>query len=152
MKKFSFTLERVLEWRRAQARREEVKLERLYGELNALEGRRNALREQRQQAEAELRERPARAGSALTGEDLGALSAFQTFAAAELGRLAHARAQCQQQIQIQTQVLVARRRNAKLFEMLKQQRLTAWQQESEREISQLAEESHTAKWNRENSP
>ena len=152
MKKFSFTLERVLEWRRAQAHREEVKLERLYGELHALEASGEALRGQRHQAEAELRERSTRAGPALTGEDLGALSAFQTFAAAELGRLAQARAQCLQQIEIQTQVLVSHRRNAKLFEMLKEQRLAAWLRENEREISQQAEEAHTAKWNRENAP
>jgi flagellar export protein FliJ len=152
MKKFSFTLERVLEWRRAQARREEVKLERLYGELRDLDARQDAVRDQRQQAEAELRARPKSTGSAITGEDLGALSAFQHFAAAELGRLAQARARCRQQIEIQTQVLVGQRRDAKLFETLKQQRLTAWLRESEREISQQAEESHTAKWNRENAP
>jgi flagellar export protein FliJ len=152
MKKFSFTLERVLEWRRAQARQEEIKLERLYGELHALDARRDALRDQRRQAEAELRERPARAGAALTGEDLGALSAFQNFTAAELERLAQARARCQQQIEIQTQVFVGHRRNAKLFEMLKQERLTAWLQESERETGQQAEESHTARWNREKAP
>ena len=152
MKKFSFTLERILEWRQAQARREEVKLERLYGELHALDGRRDALHDQRQQAEAELRDRPTTAASALTGEDLGALGAFQNFTAAELGRLAQARARCRQQIEIQTQVLVGHRRNAKLFEMLKEQRLAAWLRESEREISQQAEESHTAKWNRENAP
>lgn len=150
MKKFNFTLERVLEWRRMQARQEEVKLERLNGELHALDARRDALRDQRRQAEAELRERTASAGPALTGEDLSALSAFQTFTAAELRRLAEARARCQEQVEIQTQVLVAHRRNAKLFETLKQRRLTVWLRESEREISQQAEESHTARWNREN--
>jgi flagellar export protein FliJ len=152
MKKFTFTLDRVLEWRRAEARREEIKLERLHSELRGLDARRATVYSQRQQTEAELRARPNAAGSAITGEDLGALSAFQHFAAAELGRIAEAHARCQQQIEIQTRVLVGHRRDAKLFETLKQKRLTAWLQESEREISQQAEESHTAKWNRENVP
>jgi flagellar export protein FliJ len=152
MRKFSFTLDRVLEWRRAEARREEIKLERLHAELGALDAQRNAVRSQRQQAEAELQARPATARSAITGEDLSALSAFQNFTAAELGRIAQARLRGEQQIEIQTQILTVHRRNVKLLEKLRQQRVTDWLREGEREISQQAEESHTAKWNRENVP
>ena len=146
MKKFSFALDRVLEWRRAQARREEMKLERLYAELSALDASQAALREQLQQAETGVR---SRTGPAIYGEDLRALSAFQSYAAAEHGRIAQARSRCEQQIAAQTRILTLLRRNVKLLEKLKDRRVTAWSREEEREIGQQAEESHLAKWNRE---
>ena len=43
MKKFTFSLERALSWRRTQARIEEWKLEQLHGERSALEAQRKAL-------------------------------------------------------------------------------------------------------------
>ncbi len=145
MKSFGFALDRVLAWRTAQMQREEMKLEQLFKELRALDGALALIHRQRQQAEDELRARPK-----VEGKELSALDAFQQHAAAERARIAQARAGCEQRIAAQLEVLTAHRRNVKLLEKLKQQRRTAWSREQDREIAQLAEEAHLAKWTREN--
>jgi flagellar export protein FliJ len=149
MKKFAFALNRVLEWRHAQAQRQELKLKRLYDELSALATSQAALRDQRGAVETELGARTGAAGSVLTGEDLGALHAIQEHVAAEHARIAQARLGCEQQIAVQRRILTTHRREVKLLEKLKEQRRTVWLSELDREISQQAEESHLAKWNRE---
>ena len=145
MKKFSFPLARVLDWRQTQLRREEIKLEQLYAELRGLDAGLTLLQHELAAAEADLRAWPAVAARELT-----ALHAYQEHAANERGRIAKARAGCQQRIAAQLKLLIQKRRDMKLLEMLKQQRLTAWTQENDREIAQQAEESHLAKWNRRN--
>jgi len=145
MKKFAFSLDRALDWRRAQARLEEAKLERLYAERSAIDAGQHSLRVERQQADTALRGR-----SHVTGQDLAALDAFQRHMAAESGRMAQARAGCERQIAVQVQILAVKRRDVKLLEKLKRQRLISWSKDLEREVSQQAEESHLAKWNREN--
>ena len=145
MKKFVFPLERVLHLRRAQARIEEAKLERLHGERTAIETRERSLREQRRQSEAEIRIR-----GVTTAGELSALDAFQQHVQAEVQRSQQARAACERRIQEQLWVVTGKRREVRLFEKLKVQRQTTWKSEFDREITQQAEESHLAKWNREN--
>ncbi len=145
MKNFAFGLDRVLAWRTAQMQREEMKLEQLFTELRALDGALALVNRQRQQAQDELRAWPK-----VEGKELSALDAFQQRAAAERVRIAQARAGCEQRIAAQLHILILRRRDVKLLEKLKQRRRTVWSREQDREIAQLAEESHLAKWNREN--
>jgi len=145
MKKFTFSLDRVLDLRHSEARIEEVKLERLYAERAAIDTRERVLREERRQAGTALHLRPE-----VTGEQLSALDAFQQYVEAEGRRSAQARAACGRRIQAQLQILTVKRRDVKLLEKFKDQRQKAWAQALEREISQEAEESHLAKWNREN--
>ena len=145
MKKFAFRLDRVLGWRHTQAGVEEAKLERLYAERGAIDAAHRNLLVERAQAEAALRAR-----DHVTGQDVAALDAFQRHVVAESARLTEARAGCERRIAAQQQVLTVKRRDVKLLEKLKQQRLTSWSKELEREITEQAEESHLAKWNREN--
>ncbi len=145
MKKFAFSLDRVLGLRHAQARIEEVKLERLYAERTAIDARERALRDERRQSETALRMHPE-----VTGEQLAALDTFQQHVEAEGRRSAQARADCGRQIQAQLRILTVKRRDVKLLEKLKHQRQQSWTRELEREIGRQAEESHLAKWNREN--
>lgn len=145
MKKFVFSLERVLHLRQAQARIEEMKLERLYGERTAIQSREQSLRDQRRQSESEICIR----GEATAGE-LGALDAFRQHVQAEMQRSQQARAACERRIHAQLEIVTGKRREVKLFEKLKLQRRTAWNSDFEREITQQAEESHLARWNREN--
>jgi hypothetical protein len=44
------------------------------------------------------------------------------------------------------QILAVKRRDVRLLERLKQQRLTAWTSDFNKEIDAQAEESHIAKW------
>jgi flagellar export protein FliJ len=143
MKQFAFPLDRVLDWRRAQVRIEEARLEALRAELRAIDGHARDLAAQRTQEEARLQS----AGSARGGE-LAALDAFQRHVASEHQRLNQARKLCDQKIDAQARVVILKRRDVKLLEKLKQQRWESWNKDWEREITQLAEESHLAQWNR----
>lgn len=145
MKKFMFPLERVMQLRQAQARAEEAKLERLYGERSALDARERTLHEHRRHSEDDLRGR-----DHVNAEDLGALDAFQQHVQVELQRNIQARAACDRRIQAQLKVVNLKRRDVKLLEKLRQERELAWSNGVERELAQQAEESHLAKWNREN--
>jgi flagellar biosynthesis chaperone FliJ len=145
MKKFVFSLDRVLDLRHAQARTEEVKLERLYAERAEIDARERALLDERRQAETALCMRPG-----VTGQDLAALDRFLRHVDAEGRRSAEARSACGRQILAQLRIVTLKRRDVKLLEKLKHQRQQSWTWELEREIGQEAEASHLAKWNREN--
>jgi hypothetical protein len=140
MKKFTFPLDRVMSWRRAQARLEEAKLARLYTDLRRIDVRESALREDRAQSERTLLSAPA-----TTGFDLAALDAFHRFTREESARLERARVECRQRIASQSQVVTAKRRDLRLLERLKEQRLKAWQIEYGREIAVQADEAFLAK-------
>ena len=143
MKKFRFPLSRVMDWRRAQARIEELKLERLYGEVHGIEGRAAELNEERAASEKALI-----AAAAATGEEMAALGAFQRFAIADQRRLAAKRAECVERIAKQILAVTAKRRDVRLIEKLKETRLETWTKDLSREIDAQAEEAYLATWNR----
>ena len=145
MKKFTFSLERVLDLRQTQARIEESKLQLLYAERAAIDLKERALQDERWQEEAGLSRR-----SDVAGEELAALDTFQRHVQAEGRRSAEARAACTGRIQRQLQALTARHRDVRLLEKLKSRHYMTWNRAFEREIGSQAEESHLAKWNREN--
>jgi hypothetical protein len=142
MRRFSFPLGRVMDWRGAQARIEEVKLENLYAELRANDAKIAALLEERARADQAVL-----AASVVTGSDLGTLAAFRRFSVAEHTRLDRLRADCSQRVAAQLQVVAIKRRDVRLLERLKQQRFSAWSADFNREIDKQAEESHLAQWN-----
>jgi flagellar export protein FliJ len=144
MKRFSFPPGRVMEWRRTEARIEEAKLERLFGESRGIDARVAELNEERSEAERALIAAPAS-----TGEELAAVSAFQRFSAAEEKRLAAKRAECAGRIAAQMQVVARKRRDVRLLEKLKERRLKMWRGEVNRENDALGEEAYLARWNRE---
>lgn len=146
MKQFFFPLDRVLDWRRVQARIEEARLEALRAELLSIDARERDLDAQRAQAEAGLRS----AGSA-RGEELAALDAFTRHAASEHLRLGQTRQACQQKIAAQARAVALKRRDVKLLEKLRERRWESWNKDLEREIAQLAEESHRARRDRPHS-
>jgi flagellar biosynthesis chaperone FliJ len=141
MKKFHFPLSRVIDWREAQARLEESKLEGLYAEQRAIDARKNQLSRERESAENAVAERGA------TGSELARLGEFHRFSAAEHARLEKLRDDCGQRIAAQIQAVTGKRRDARLLERLKQQKLIAWNREFSREIDAQAEEAYLAKWN-----
>lgn len=143
MKKFSFPLSRVMDWRRTQARVEESKLEQLYAELRGLEARALALNEERAASENALL-----AASSSFGEELAALDRFQRFTVAEHARLAAKRTECTRRIATQMQAVTAKRRDVRLLETLKKERLGMWRAELGREVDAQADEAYLAKWNR----
>jgi hypothetical protein len=141
MKKFVFPLDRVMDWRRTQARLEESKLERLHAERRAIEAREAALKE-----ELAASERALIAAPSATGFEMAALDAFRRYTIAERGRIAHALADCGKRIAAQLGVVTLRRRDIRLLEKLKDRRLKAWEVELTRETGRQADETYLAKW------
>lgn len=142
MKKFEFPLGRVMDFRRTQARLEEIKLESLYAGLRAIDTRETALVQQRAQSENALK-----SAASVTGEDLAAFSAFAVAMKQEQTRLEKARSECRKRIDAQLAVLTAKRREVKLLEHLKEQRFEKWEKEMFKEIDQQADEAYLSKWN-----
>jgi len=144
MKQFTFPLNRVMDWRRAQTRIEESRLQRLLAEARGIDAREASLNEERAASERALL-----AGPAVTGFELAALDAFQRYTETERGRIAHARADCGRRIAAQLDVVNVKRREVRLLEKLKERRLRTWQEELGREIDREADEAYLAKWNRQ---
>ncbi len=143
MKRFAFPLDRVIEWRRTEARIEESKLERLHTELRAIDVRRAALEQERR-----ISEQATLSAGAITGYELAALDTFQRFTVAERGRLERARIPFQDRATKQIEAVTAKHREVRLLERLREQRLKAWTIEQDREIEAQAGEAYLAKWHR----
>jgi flagellar export protein FliJ len=143
MKKFAFPLARVMEWREAQVRIAESALEILQAELRGLETRLAETREARQQA---VKAPPV--GDSMTGAELAALDRFRKAAAVDCVKLADAVSQSRQRISAQLQVVIRKRRDLRLLEMLRQRKLDSWKADLEREIDSEAAELHLARLGR----
>ena len=140
MKKFSFPLERVLGWRNTQVQLAEAELDRTRSELRALDQRRADLARCVDDASAELLRAPS-----TTAAELAALQHFRSATAAQSTRLLHTRSTIELRIQQQTQAVVESRRKTRLLERLKETRLASWRAAAQREVDQMAEESHLAR-------
>jgi flagellar export protein FliJ len=141
MKKFNFPLARVMDFRRMQARVEEVRLEALYAELRAIDTREAALIQEKVQAEKTLK-----AAKSVTGFDLEVFDSYRVAMVEDQKRIGKARADCRKRIDAQLAVLMAKRRDVKLLEHLKEHRLEKWEKEMAKEIDQQAEEAYLAKF------
>ena len=143
MKKFTFPLNRVKDFRQMQARIEESKLEALYAELRAIDTREVALIQKRVQAEKDLR-----AAKSVTGLELETLSSYQAASNQEQKRMDAARANCRGRIDKQVAVVTLKRRDVRLLEKLKEQRFEAWEKEMFKELDQQAEDLFLGRWGR----
>lgn len=141
MKKFSFPLGRVMDFRRMQARLEEIKLEAMYAELRAIDTREVALIQQSVESEKALRAAPF-----VNGFDLELFDSYRHALKDEQKRMDKARAYCRKKIESQLDVLTTKRRDVKLLEHLKSKRYEKWEKEMHKELDQQAEESYLSKW------
>lgn len=141
MKKFTFTLERVREWREKQHAIEQARLETLLAERANIQLRRTLL-----EKEVEETRRLAAHAPEIAAPELQALDAFLRYAVIERGRIASALAGCERRIgEQQSRVLEARRR-VELLKKLRAKKWTAWNAELAREIEAQAGEAFLAKW------
>jgi flagellar export protein FliJ len=141
MKRFAFSLEQVLAWRRMQARIEGLRREQLRGELRAIEIERENVGAERAHSDAALR----RAGSA-TGADLTALDRFRVHADAEQLRLRQKQADCEKRIAAQAAILAAKERDVKVLEHLREGKLQIWTAQMDRETERVASEAFLSRW------
>jgi len=143
MKRFAFSLERVLSWRRMQARVERLRWERIRTELRAIEEQRERLRAEHQRAAERLRS----VGSVL-GAELAGLDNFRRHVEAERARLEPKRAECEQRLLAQMRVTSAKEREVKVLEHLRERRVETWTAELDRETEQQAAETYLSRWRR----
>ena len=144
MKRFVFPLQRVMDWRTLQVRAEEEKLANLQQQAEALALRENALTAAELNSEIELLKRPS-----IEGADLQALSLFQNRVHQERANLQKKRQQVEVQVVEQRKRLLKARRDVRVIEKLKENRLRDWTYLSDRETENTAAESFLAKWARE---
>jgi len=142
VKKFTFPLGRVMDFRRIEQRLEEIKLETLYAGLRAMDTREAALIQKRVQSEKSLK-----SAASATGEELQIFNAYGLAMKEEIKRMEKTRAECRKRIEAQLAVVTAKRREVKLLEKLKEQRFEKWEKEMFKEIDNQAEEAYLAKWN-----
>ena len=139
MKAFHFSLERALNWRRVQMEIEENQLKQRAAAVAAVDRARAELEAEGVRAELQVR-----AWTPLTGSDLSALAGLRLHIRSEETRLAGVRAECLRKLEAQHQVLLEARRRCRLLERLKERRFAEWRLASDKEVEQLAAESHLA--------
>jgi len=146
MKRFQFSLERVLDWRSLQMRSAEEQLARLQEQQAGLVHRENALRAAELKAGMGLLKLPA-----MHGSDLQSLAAFQSRVRTERAELQVALSRLQAAIvQQRTRVLIARR-DFRVLEKLREKRRQSWIYLSDREIENAAAEAYLSRWARPDS-
>lgn len=142
MKKFAFPLEKVLAWRRIQTQLAEAELERLHNEQRRAEQKRLHLLTELTRAEQDFVQLPSMGAS-----ELAALDAFRRHTGQESAKLKRLAAEWAAKATQQAAVVTEQRRKLRLLEKLKERRLHDWTAEADKETTQLAEESHLARWN-----
>jgi flagellar export protein FliJ len=146
MKTFTFSLERVRQWREKQVTLEEAELQRLFSERSLLEERRKVLeQEARESATAVVR------AKAIEALELQAIDAFHRYVVAQRAAIAAALEQCDQRIDAQRTKLLEAQRRFELLEKLKERKLKAWTAAFAREIEAQAGDLFLAKWSNQQS-
>ena len=141
MKKFTFTLEKVLAWRRIQVQIAEAELERLHAELRGVDAAQKHLQQEGERVERDFLE-----AASATAPEFVALGEFRKHVDEEETRIAKRRVEMAETIAQHATLITAKRRDLKLLEKLKEQRLHSWTEEVNKETAQLAEESYLARW------
>ncbi len=141
MKRFSFTLERVRQWREEQVSVEQVKLERLHEERLGIDARIAALEREKSANESSVL-----GGLLVDAVDLQSLDRFRHHTRTLQAQLRVERDGCDTRIAAQRTRVIEAQRNARLLDKVKERKLKIWQLAFEKEIDEQAAESHLAKW------
>ena len=135
MKRFSFRLEKALDWRRKQLELEESRYKRQAAALADLDRARAELEASAIRAEVQVR-----AWTPLAGRDLVALAQFREYLSHAEQTLAARRAACERQLHEQEKVMLEARRRCRLLERLRERRWEQWRADCDRELEQFAAE------------
>ncbi|MEQ1886961.1 MAG: hypothetical protein ABL967_18005 [Bryobacteraceae bacterium] len=142
MKRFTFPLERVLEWRRTQQRLEEIKLEGIHSELRLIDTEITAIKSQW----GALHVLPTTGG--FTSLELAARDQFRRHLVLEQKRLSQARRTVETRLASQMNTLAKKRRDVLLLEKIRGRRWEEWSRALANEIDMQAAEAALRKWTR----
>jgi flagellar export protein FliJ len=144
MPAFHFRLERVLTWRRTELRIAEAQLERLQGELRAIEAAAEAVPRRLEAAQNSVTQ-----SGSVRGSDLASIETFRQWSLREGRRLAACAVEARKAIAKQTDAVVLARRGVKLVERLKERRRDAWKADADHELEAMAGEFAVSQWRRD---
>ncbi len=140
MKKFTFTLERVRQWRENQVAIEQARVDELISQKSLVESRRLLLEREANDSAALVNRTTAGA------TELRAIDAFRRYVIQQRSVLAASAADFEKRISEQRIKLMEARRRFELLDKLKEKKLTEWNRELAREIELQASELFLAKW------
>ena len=144
MKKFTFRLERVREWREKQLAIEEARLERLYSERVLVEQSLALLEQEARESEAIVNRK-----TAVEAFELQAADGFRRYVIAQRAVFAAKLAGWDVRIAEQRQQLMETRRKFELLGKLKDKQWKTWNTDLAREMEIQAGEIFLAKWGAE---
>jgi flagellar FliJ protein len=137
MKRFQFSLDRVLNFRRLQADAEQAKLVRLEQELAAVEAEIRHLKEAFQAAVQSVSPNPA---------DRAELGRYRMIVESQTLKFQSRRDEIASRVQLQRQLFTKARQAAEVLARLKDKQYTRWQQGLQKELDDLAMDSFLARW------
>ena len=140
MKAFEFPLERVAAYRRQEAELARNTLQQMTSVLDLLLIERNKIERQAIDLRSKTKSRPD-----LTGQDLMALSAYETHASRLVKQIELKAAEVKKQIDKQRLLVLTADRNVKLLDRLRDRKFQECRAESDRELDMLAADSHLAR-------
>jgi hypothetical protein len=140
MKRFDFPLERVRRWRFEQLSLEELKLQQIFAERQALARSKQQIRD-----ELDLVGRDLLAKPALESLELEALDSFRYHVHARIRDFENRERQSEEKIVAQRQKVIEARRQFELLHRLRTKALTEWKAAADREQETLAAEMFLAK-------
>lgn len=142
MRKFTFRLERLLQWRVLEKEREDGRLQALVSELQRLDAARLAV-----ERNAESEENSILRPDVLV-EERQALGGYRRFIAGERQKLVRLRGELESRIEAQRRVLVEADRKVEALRQLRDAKQTQWRKELDKEQEDLVSELVVARWGR----
>jgi flagellar biosynthesis chaperone FliJ len=143
VKKFRFSLEKLLHYRQARLAVEQARLDRILAEQRALAERRAALGREERLVMENLRRLPV-----LTSSELEAAASFRRFARSEAVRLLSLEGELVSRLERQRQAVVEARRGVEALEQLRARKHESWRREVDRELENQVAELVVARWKR----
>ena len=137
MTPFRFRLEKVLAFRRTQVELEEARYKQQTAAVAELDRMRAELEANGIRTEVQVRD-----WSPLTGSDLTALAGFRSHVQKEEQAIALRRAHAVQQVEVLKKSMLEARRRCELLKRLREKRFTEWKAACDRELDEMASESH----------
>jgi flagellar export protein FliJ len=139
MKRFEFSLHRVLDLRKQQAEMERARLQALLSTLERLRAARQALTQELQDARTSLTRSPA------TGNDYGVFADFEQHIHRRCAIFERDSQLVQKQVRDQQVKVREADQQVKLLENLKAKRLEEWNHQLDKELEELASDSYLAR-------
>ena len=143
MKRFNFPLERVRRWRSEQATLEELKLQQLRAELDALAAGKRQIQDELVQTEQQV------LGKRLMEPlELESLDSYRFYVRGRVRDFGQRESQCEARVAEQRQKVIEARRRSELLDRLRTNAFGKWRTASDKEQEDLAAELFLARGRR----